>query len=88
MLNDKAWVAWGPAQTCHLAPGRKEHVQYQVLGRWKELQTYVFLVASCTNENNLDSNSITLREMDDAGPPWARNHFNRKDTNGIAGLRY
>ena len=62
----------------YLAPGSKdskdskEHVQYQLLGRWKELQTHVFLLANCTNENNLDSNSITLLPKDDAG------HFNIK----------
>ena len=79
MLNDNAWVAWSTAQTCHLAPGSKdskEHVQYQLLERWKELQTRVFLLADCTNENNFESNSITLLEKDDAGLPWARNHFN------------
>ena len=66
-------------QTCYLAPGSKdstEHVQYQLLGRWKELQTHVLLLANCTNENDFDSNSITLVAKDDAGPPWARNHFN------------
>ena len=75
MLCYSAWVAWSPAQTGYLAPGSKdskEHVQYQLLGRWKELQTHVFLLANCTNENNLDSNSITLLPKDDAG------HFNIK----------
>ena len=75
MLCYSAWVAWSPAQTGYLAPGSKdskEHVQYQLLGRWKELQTHVFLLANCTNENNLDSNSITLLAKDDAG------HFNIK----------
>ena len=84
MLYYSAWVAWSPAQTGYLAPGSKdskdskEHVQYQLLGGWTELQTYVFLLANCTNENNLDSNFITLLAKDDAGPPRARNHFNIK----------
>ena len=72
MLCYSAWVAWSPAQTGYLAPGSKdskEHVQYQLLGRWKELQTHVFLLANCTN---LDSNSMTLLAKDDAG------HFNIK----------
>ena len=78
MLYYSAWVAWSPAQTGYLAPGSnyskdsKEHVQYQLLGGWKELQTHDFLLANCTNENNLDSNSSTLLPKDDAG------HFNIK----------
>ena len=81
ILNDNACVfqAWSPAQTCYLAPGSKdskEHVQHQLLGRWKEIQTHVLLLANCTNENNLDSKCITLVAKDDGGEPWARNHFN------------
>ena len=46
MLNDNAWVAWSTAQTCHLAPSSnsREHVQYQLLGRWKERRTHAFLL--------------------------------------------
>ena len=84
--------AWSPAQTCYLAPGSKdstEHVQYQLLGRWKELQTHVLLLAIAPTRTTSTQTLLHSWQEDNVGPPWARNHFTSwTDTTGIAGLRY